>query len=1130
MTWRNKPIHKLYAFAVAAVFALTLAGCGGGGGSASPPPGPTPIESAKLRVQALYDAAKKAAADAQTELDGLDAKAFAAQSAYAAALDAARAAQQAADAAGDANSVAQGASELSVVEAQEKVATTAKERADAAKADTMKHAKAVGDAHTTYMAAVDAGVKAANKAAVDAKADVTTLQKELDALEPEQKAAGAAAYENAMDQLEAAKAAAAAAQQAADAADAASKTTPPDKAQVEANLALAKAERDKASDALAAGRTAIGIVIASYHGDRRTKAIAAAKLALETAKTAKTGAVSKLAELIAYSKTFGTDDEEVVEPTKQQVSDATEEKNKAVQAEANAMAAVQKAEACGSTDYKCAEGAKEEAETALDAAEKAAKAITDAIAALDARVVVVNKRIEDTGELNKAGTAADTAAKDAEAKAKTAEENAKKVADLTSSSSPGAIAAKNAADAARAAANRAKAAADKVKDAVMKGTDNSKDRLDPVKRGEHLATAKSELAKVEEEQAKVVAQLAIVDNELALADSRDQQRRLAAARTDAKTYADMAKGHYDSAMSKATQARAEAVKARDAANKAKAARTDYANADKEAKKAEDAATAAEKARDAAKTASDAAKAEYDKAMAADVTVADAEAARDEAKKQNGIAQANDTGAGGAGPQYMAAKAAADMAAKAANTHVLGLFKIANAYHIVTAADPDANTDDTEAGLIAKNKAAHVDAVSSAIATAAADADNSQGTTSVTDHNTGGGAFDSTDDTGTRWPYNADNDATNGSGDGKITVVVDINNTSYTTTRDDPSTKDTDETNFTSEAGLGSFNHGFEISHDTVEQGDDNTKVDVGDTKTRILVFTDKKQGSARKASVNVSINNRPAVAGRIQIGATDTDLSNATYDHDGDGKNYLSGATFACPTGTDCDYTISAGKVTTMTGYRVTVSGVIPAVNPTEDLSYLAFGIWLQETLTAANTPNTYQFGAFADGGSAVTATLAGVTGDATYTGKAAGVYTNGAKVDYFEGDAKLTADFDDSTITGMINNIVAGGVSMTDVINLNDDGTPADGNIGNGTFNGDARMGTGTTKDNVTTYTYNGTWSGQFYNPADEDDGNNAINKAPGSAAGTFGVTGTDKMGTPDDSKDDVTTSYVGAFGAHKQ
>ena len=44
MMFKDKYIHKLYAFALAAVFALTLAGCGGGGGTAAAPdPEPTPM-------------------------------------------------------------------------------------------------------------------------------------------------------------------------------------------------------------------------------------------------------------------------------------------------------------------------------------------------------------------------------------------------------------------------------------------------------------------------------------------------------------------------------------------------------------------------------------------------------------------------------------------------------------------------------------------------------------------------------------------------------------------------------------------------------------------------------------------------------------------------------------------------------------------------------------------------------------------------------------------------------------------------------------------------------------------------------------------------------------------------------
>ena len=44
MTFKDKHIHKLYAFALAAVFALTLAGCGGGGTAAMPDPEPPVVE------------------------------------------------------------------------------------------------------------------------------------------------------------------------------------------------------------------------------------------------------------------------------------------------------------------------------------------------------------------------------------------------------------------------------------------------------------------------------------------------------------------------------------------------------------------------------------------------------------------------------------------------------------------------------------------------------------------------------------------------------------------------------------------------------------------------------------------------------------------------------------------------------------------------------------------------------------------------------------------------------------------------------------------------------------------------------------------------------------------------------
>ena len=52
MMFREKSISKLYAFALAAVFALTLAGCGGGGGTATTPPDDTPMPTPQEMCEA----------------------------------------------------------------------------------------------------------------------------------------------------------------------------------------------------------------------------------------------------------------------------------------------------------------------------------------------------------------------------------------------------------------------------------------------------------------------------------------------------------------------------------------------------------------------------------------------------------------------------------------------------------------------------------------------------------------------------------------------------------------------------------------------------------------------------------------------------------------------------------------------------------------------------------------------------------------------------------------------------------------------------------------------------------------------------------------------------------------------
>ena len=248
--------------------------------------------------------------------------------------------------------------------------------------------------------------------------------------------------------------------------------------------------------------------------------------------------------------------------------------------------------------------------------------------------------------------------------------------------------------------------------------------------------------------------------------------------------------------------------------------------------------------------------------------------------------------------------------------------------------------------------------------------------------------------------------------------------------------------------------------------------------------------------------------------------------------------------GDSCDIVLGEdGTVTSIDGYTFTgsrpareaVTAMDAAAQATANNDYIVFGVWMQDVEVIADdgtvtTPN--DFGAFQDGGREGPV-AAEVTGTATYEGSATGLYTAGESVDYFQGDATLEAKFGDATaqgtITGMIDGIVAGGNDMSDVIYLNDDGTPADGNITTaGAITGDARMGTVTTVDAVTTYSHNGSWSGQFYNGTADDTDTTDVNEshvAPGSVAGTFGVTGT--MGEGDAA---VTRSYLGAFGAHKE
>ena len=180
------------------------------------------------------------------------------------------------------------------------------------------------------------------------------------------------------------------------------------------------------------------------------------------------------------------------------------------------------------------------------------------------------------------------------------------------------------------------------------------------------------------------------------------------------------------------------------------------------------------------------------------------------------------------------------------------------------------------------------------------------------------------------------------------------------------------------------------------------------------------------------------------------------------------------------------------------------------DSDYLAGGIWLIAPDDAASAAD-YQFGAFADGSDPfLQPSLAAVTGTATYTGDATGVYSakeaGGVTSGYLDADVRLTANFGGANGLGTINGSLASFAL---------DGAPVPGALTLGTANIGAQnsgffRGTVTGADDQRSYT--GHWGGQFFGNGDADG-------RPGSVAGTFGGHSTD----------DVVT-FVGAFGAHKQ
>ena len=326
-------------------------------------------------------------------------------------------------------------------------------------------------------------------------------------------------------------------------------------------------------------------------------------------------------------------------------------------------------------------------------------------------------------------------------------------------------------------------------------------------------------------------------------------------------------------------------------------------------------------------------------------------------------------------------------------------------------------------------------------------------------------------------------------------------------------------------GVSGFMHGFDMmSADSSADADDDTQV---------IAFTDRKQRSAAVAAVSAITHIRAAlntVGGTVEkVGATSgEEIPGVEIDHDNNDDTPVLKGTLECPDDVTCSLSQTDDTITvsgyTFTGGRDAVKG--KAVEPMND--YLIFGLWLSES-DSTDPANDDTFGAFGTGGEGFTAgNVNALTGTAKYSGPAVGAHhKTGMGVSWFDGTANLTAKFGTATaagkIGGTVSNIRVGGApAMTNSIHL------VETTIGSGanTFNGTAVMGAQSGAGQAT-HTYNGTWSGGFFNnPTIATGDTDTSDNYPGAVAGTFGVARHDDMDTTTGANagdDDVYESYVG-------
>ncbi len=499
--------------------------------------------------------------------------------------------------------------------------------------------------------------------------------------------------------------------------------------------------------------------------------------------------------------------------------------------------------------------------------------------------------------------------------------------------------------------------------------------------------------------------------------------------------------------------------ASEAQERARAARTDARTASEQSERASEQAEIVRSAR----AALDEAIAEYERATQ-DADIETQQGARAITDAANNLRDAADTARTSVEAAIVSAETFAEEATAAAGTHVLELFRTANAY-----------------GEEAAEQDAFIEAAGEAIV-GAANANNAD-TVSVTPI----------------WnnvPVNGDTPA-----DVDLKFQVDD--------------IEVDSDNVRVIDPLGDFEHGREME---VENG------------FKLIVFTDKKQADAPREGVTAieakEFNTASVRLGKVQgdrsdpanvtfydeedlVGGASRDFPDAAYAYSGG---------LTCPDATVCSIETDGTVVGyVFTGKREAVAAVSARTGREQNDDYLSFGIWLK-----GDNVSNLAFGAFEDGGDPIGTTdgLTGITGNATYSGSAAGAHhKTGEGVNWFDGKASLTAKFGDAssrgTVEGDISEIrVGGGAALEDKIRLQT--TPI--GVSDTVAAGVAVMGSILDANSNVQHKFEGTWNATFYGPDTNDEEENIAPKAIG---GTFGVS---------DTTDEITESFIGAFGAKKQ